>query len=229
MIRHFAFIVFCFLSLASCGQTKLTKLTEDYYFILTDNEVTKLHQSNDTLYELKCYSNKPCFERPKCHYKILNVEQKNEKIVFKLERLDTIQMTTNPYPQNRFCILVLRQESKDKILFVQQVLGLMKDDVTSNFIDTFKVENKFGFTYFSKTQYDKFSQLKTITSKKEVEFLIEKLKTEKFKLLAMQYEKSHPFDMYAAGLSAEILNQVCIDNGFNPIGAGETINKFMKE
>ncbi|MEJ7822217.1 MAG: hypothetical protein WKF85_07845 [Chitinophagaceae bacterium] len=195
---------------------------------MNDGEVTKLSQRNDTLFEYKCYSNRPCLETPSSHYKVLDLKSKNNSFIFKLERLDTLQLPKR-FPDNRYSILVFRGIDSTRISFVQQLFGLSKKDVTNNFVDTFKTDNKFGFTYFSSNYYDNLKKLKTITNKAEVEEIASLFKTEKFVRIVELYKISHPSDMYASGLSAELFNQACIDKGYNPIGTGRIANELMRK
>lgn len=221
------FFLLALISLTSCSSNGQT-FKGDYYFVMNDGEVTKLSQRNDTLFEYKCYSDKPCIERPSSHYKVLEVKSEKKNLIFKLEKLDTLQLP-KLYPENRYSILVLRTIDSNRISFVQQLFRLSKKEVTTNFIDTFKTEKKFGFTYFSSNYYDNLKKLKTITSKTEVEEIASLLKTKKFIKMVDLYKISHPSDMYASGLSAELFNQACIDKGYNPIGAGRIANELMRK
>lgn len=222
------FYLLALISLTSYSASGQKALNGDYYFVMNDGEVTKLSQQNDTLFEYKCYSDRPCIETPSSHYKILDVKSEKTSLIFKLEKLDTLQLPKR-YPDNRYSILALRIIDTNRISFVQQLLGLSKNDVTNNFVDTFKTNKKFGFTYFSSNYYDNLKKLKTITSKTEIEEIAALIKTDKFIKIVDLYKISHPFDMYAAGLTAELFNQACIDKGYNPIGAGKIANELMRK
>ena len=87
----------------------------------------------------------------------------------------------------------------------------------------------FNNATISSTYYDNLKLLKTITSKTEVEEIVALLKTEKFIKIVDLYKISHPSDIYASGLSAELFNQACIDKGYNPIGAGRIVNEIMRK
>lgn len=221
------YLILTIILLTSCSAKEQT-FNGDYYFILTDGEVTKLSQSNDTLYEYKCYSDRPCIEIPSSHYKVLGIKIEKSSFIFKLEKLDTLQLPKR-YPDNRYSILVLKIIDSERISFIQQLFGLSKKQVTTNFIDTFNTDKKFGFTFFSSNYYNNLKKLKTITSKSEVEEITALFKTEKFIEIVDLYKISHPPDMYASGLSAELFNQACIDKGYNPIGAGRIANQLMRK
>lgn len=220
------FFLLAFISITSCSSTEQNTFKGDYYFIMNDGEVKKLSQRNDTLFEYKCYSDRPCIETPSSHYKVFDVKSEKSSFIFKLEKLDTLQLPKR-YPENRYSIVVLRTIDSNRVSFVQQLFGLSKKEVTNNFVDTFKTDKKFGFTYFSSNYYDNLKKLKTITNKTEVEEIAAVLKTEKFIKLVALYKISHPADMYASGLSSELFNQACIDKGYSPIGAERIINELM--
>src|ERR1035437_33665 len=110
-----ALIYLFLLSFYSCVKGQNNFLKEDYNFIGLDGEVRKLHKSNDTLYELKCYIEKPCIERSEEHYKIISSITKNDFTILKLEKLDTLRMTTNPYPETRYAVFVLKNISKKEL------------------------------------------------------------------------------------------------------------------
>ena len=226
MRRTYLICGIIFSSLVSHGQKTLT---EDYYFIVMDGEVTKLAQSNDTLYQYHCYIDKPCVLKPEEHYKILGVAINAGKYLFRLEQLDTISLTAEPYPENRYSVLVLKRLDSNRIAYIEQQFRLSKKAVTTDFIDSFHVEDRFGFTYFSKTYYASLSKWKPISTKTQVEDIIGLFKTDKYKKLIEQYESSHLPDMYGSGLTAELVNNACIDKGFNPIGAARIINDLMRK
>jgi hypothetical protein len=221
------FFLLALISMTSCSSNGQT-FKGDYYFVMNDGEVAKLSQRNDTLFEYKCYSDRPCMETPSGHYKVLDIKSEKQSFIFKLEKLDTLQLP-KLYPENRYSILALRIIDSNRISFVQQLFRLSKKEVTTNFIDTFKTEKKFGFTYFSSNYYDNLKKLKTITNKAEVEEIVALIKTDKFLKIVDLYKISHPSDIYASGLSAELFNQACIDKGYNPIGAGRIVNELMRK
>ena len=76
--------ILLFIQFVSCSKGQKL-FFEDHSFILTDGGITKLHQSNDTLYSLKCYTNKQCQPKPESHSKILSFEKKQDYIILKQE------------------------------------------------------------------------------------------------------------------------------------------------
>jgi hypothetical protein len=204
-------------------------LQKDYSFLVTDGEVIKLHQSNDTLYELKCYINKPCEPRPKDHYKIISSKSLEGFIILKLESLDTIYLTTDPYPDTRYQLLAIKVYDSSKLGYLTLSNGLTRKQLDTTTTNISLLKDKFFFTYFSDGYLKELSTLKKITTKDEVKEIMETAQKEDFKILAEKYKKTNINDMYAAGFTAEILNLACIAMGFNPIGAGREINKLMRQ
>jgi hypothetical protein len=203
-------------------------LFQDYSFLGIDGEVRTLRQSSDTLYELKCYIDRPCLVKPQNHYKILSSAKEIGIIILKLERLDTISMTTDPYPAARYLILALKEVDNKKLGYLPINYGLTKTQIDTVHTDVQLLRNNFFFTFFSSEYIKELALLKKITTKEQVMEIIELFKTDKFKPLAESYVKTKTGDMYGSGFSAELLNQACIIKGYNPIGAGLVVDSLMK-
>lgn len=212
----------------ACSQTEKV-LQQDYSFLVTDGGVTKLHQSNDTLYEKKCYIDRPCQARPSSHYKILSSNKTGEFLILKLERLDTISLTTDPYPATRYQVVALKTSGDKELGYLPLSLGLTKHQLDTLKTDISSLEEKFFFTFFSDTYLKELSNLKKVNTKNEADEIIEIAKSDRFKTLVERYSKTETRDLYASGLSAEILNRACIEKGYSPIGAGRAINMLMKQ
>ena len=102
-------ITYLIFVLLGCSQSQVPAiLIEDYSFILPDGEITKLRQSNDTLYEYKCYLDRPCHFNPETHYKIISSSKTGDFTILKLEWLDTIPLKDQLCPGKRFSIMALK-------------------------------------------------------------------------------------------------------------------------
>jgi hypothetical protein len=210
----------------SCSQRQKL-LLQDYSFLLTDGEITKLHQSNDTLYERKCYIDQTCRDKPAAHYKILSSNKTGDFFILKVEKLDTIPLTTNPYPVTRYSVLVLKTIDNKELGYLKIPGGLTRQQLDIIGIDIPSLKSKFSFTFFSDTYLKELSALKTVTTKNDANKILETAKSDNFKTLIEKYEKTEVSDLYASGLSAELINRACIEQGFNPIGAGQAINSLL--
>jgi hypothetical protein len=91
-----------------------------------------------------------------------------------------------------------------------------------------KLNDQFFFTYYSDTYLNEMKKLKKITSKPEALLIVEKMKDWKYMPMVERYSKTETYDMYGAGLASELLTRACIENGFNPLGAGIEIDRLLK-
>jgi len=223
-----ALLGFLLLSFVVYSQ-KQKVLPQDYSFPGTDSGVMKLHQSNDTLYELRCYVDRPCYPEPKKHYKIISARKIEEFTILKLEQLDTIPLTTDPYPATRYSVLALKNIDNNQLGYLPLSLGLTRQQLDTVQTDAQSLKGKFFFTFFSDSFLKELAQLKKVTTKDEAQQIFEAFKSDKFKPLIESYSRTETRDMYGSMLSAEILNRVCIEKGYNPVGAGQTINALMRQ
>lgn len=201
-------------------------LTEDYNFLATDGEINKLHQSNDTLYELHCYIDQPCQPVPETHSRIISSQQIKDFTILKIEQLDTIPLTTVPYPATRYSVGVFKNIDNKQLGYLSLISGLTKQQIDTFRIDTNLLNDMFFFTSYSDSYLKELSALKKVTTKSQVLEIMDVIKSNQFKLLVDKYRKTKTGDMYGSGFSAEILNRACIEKGYNPIGAGRIINKL---
>ena len=220
-------ILFLLFPFFGCSQQPKA-LLQDYSFLLTDGTVTKLHQSNDTLYELKCYIDRPCQPKPAKHYKILSSDKTGDFTILKLEQLDTIPLTSDPYPADRYYVLALKSINEKQLGYLPIVYSVTRKQVDTIRTDAQFLKDKFFYTYFSDSYLKELSALKKLATKDDASQIIEAAKSDKYMLLAKSYSNTDTKDMYNAGFTAELLNRVCVDNGYNPIGAGEIIEKLLK-
>jgi hypothetical protein len=220
--------ILLFFSLVTYGQGQ-NAIIQDYSFLATDGEVSKLHKSNDTLYTLKCYINKPCQPKPKAHYKILSSVHSGEYLVLKLEKLDTIPLTSYPFPETRHQVWVMKMHGNKELSLWSLAFGLTRQEVDRFQPAIDSIRYRFAFTYFSDSYLEELSHWKTVATKSEALELREFMQSERFKPLADLYSKSLTGDMYGAGFSAEILSRACIEKGFNPVGAGRAIKALMRQ
>lgn len=202
-------------------------LSSDYYFILYDGTMKKLTQSNDTLFEYKCFTDRPCFKELVTSYKIIDIKKNQSTLVLKLECLDTLQFP-KVYPENRYSVMTFRVIDSNRISFIQQLNRLTINEITSNYRDTLKVNNKFGFTYYNTSYINYLNQLKPITTKKEIEEIINEFKSDEFKSIIEMYKLSYHTDLYASGLKSELFCLSSIKKGFNPILPSKTAYELLR-
>lgn len=203
-------------------------LPQDYSFLGLDGEVTKLRQQNDTLYELKCYSYKPCVDRLGKRFKILSSAIKDNITVLKLERLDSIPLTTDPFPATRYSVLVLKDVGQKQLGYLPLRQGLTKGQIDTLQAASSSFKESFFLTFFSDAALNDFNSLKRITTKKEAEEILSGIKDLKYKTLVEKYAKAKIPDMYNSRITAELLNKVCLEKSYNPLGASKAIDSLLK-
>ena len=221
-------LILLLLPFVGCSQEQKLLLYQDYSFLVTDGEVIKLHQSNDTLYEWKCYIDRPCQSKPAKHYKILSSNRTGDFTIIKAERLDTIPLTSDAFPAARYFVLALKGVTDKQLGYLPLVFSVTKKQLDTIQTNVQSLDDKFFFTYFSDSYLKELSALKKLTTKEEVSQIIQAAKSDKYKSLAQSYANTETKDMYNAGFSAELLSRVCIETGYSPIGAGRIIDKLMK-
>ena len=150
-------------------------------------------------------------------------------MILNLERLDTIPLTNEPYPEDRYYVMALKNLTDKQLGYLPLVYSVRKNQLDTIQVNTQTLEDKFFFTYYSTSYLKELSALKKLATKDEASRIIQAARTDKYKPLARSYAKTQTYDIYNAGFSAELLSRVCIDNGYNPIGAGIAIEKLLKQ
>jgi hypothetical protein len=199
-------------------------LQQDYSLPLSDNEITTLHQSNDTLYEWRCYIDKACQSEPFRHYKIISSLAEGDETFLKLEQLDTIPYPAESLPVTRYSVLVLKEITEKKLSYLPLVSGLTRKQLDTYPTNVQTMGNKVSFTFFSSACMKELSTLKKVTTKDEAKQIVDAYQRSNFQPL----EGNLSDEIYTTRFLAELLNNVCIEKGFNPIGAGKTIEQLIK-
>jgi hypothetical protein len=111
---------------------------------------------------------------------------------------------------------------------------LLKSGLTKPQIDTIKTDfrslnDKFFFTLFSDSFMQELDRLRKVTTKEDAIIIAKAIQSDKYKSVIESYKRTTISDMYNSGITAELLNRICIDNGFNPKGAGRAMNTLMRE
>lgn len=207
-------------------------LLQDYSFLVADGEVERIKQRNDTLYKFNCvlpHSTQSCFPESGKSYRIIAANRSDDVTVLKLERLDSISMTTNPYPPTRYSIVALKAVDNKDLGFLPLESDLTKEQLDTIETNVQELENKFFYSYYSDSYLKELAALKRVETKEQANEIVNLIKSEEFEWLVERYKKTEVPDMYGSGLAAEIINRACIKLGYNPSGAGQAINSFMRE
>jgi hypothetical protein len=198
---------------------------QDYYFPHKSGQTTKISQKGDTINVYHCNAMGLSYCDVTLSYKILIMYSVQNKLICKLETLDSFTLTK--YPDKKYAIQIFKIIDSNQISLVYQVSYKSKLDM-NDFIDTIDVSKKFGLTYFTKRYYDSFSKLKVISNKSEVNEITSLLKTEKYLKIVQLYKEANARDMYGVFITSELLNLSCLEKGFNPLGASRRMNEIMK-
>ena len=221
-------LLFIILLLNSFSLIDSQTFREVHYFVGTD-EMYVYKQSHDTLYTSTTFSLEPFnTKKYKSHYKIWDVienEKSSDFIVMKLESLDSIPLTTDPYPKDRFKISVYKKKNKQEIILLMNVLNLTKDQMMNYNIDFTQLKNDFGMNLYSLSYMKELLKLKKVTTKKDVDKIDDELNKPKYLAFTENYIKENKLsDPYASILTASLINTTCLSMGYSPIGASFSMN-----
>lgn len=203
---------------------KAQELDDTYYFV-NGLEVFGIKQSRDTIYEFKCYANLQCQERFRKHYKIIQSKDTLNWTLVKIERLDSIPLSTEPIRKDRFKLWGFEKMDEGEIRVVTQRTRFTLDSIQSTPIDLLITEERFGFTYYNenfltnlKTDYkvDSLTATEIVSGFKNYESLL------------MLYKKSEVVDFYGSGITAELTAKELIKRGWSPLYGVHRLNEAMK-
>ena len=200
-------------------------LKSKYYFI-NGGKVFSMQKSNDTLYTFKCNSNFDCAEKASDHYKILKSKQDGNRYLFEVEKLDSLQLTTNPIPDDRFRLIGFEKISENEIKIINEARSFTKDSIVKIPFEVKYLDNKFGFTYYTENYLKSFRTDYTITPEFAKE-IIESCKSNTE--IITQYNNTNTGDWYASGISAELLTLEMIKLNLSPINAKQKMSKALKD
>lgn len=194
---------------------------QPYYFIGQD-EMHVFTQSNDTLYASTTFSLEHFnIEKYKKHYKIRSVnENQSELLIVKLESLDSILLTTDPYPEDRFKISVYQRKNEKEITLIKDIEHLTKERMEHYHTDSIKSNDNVGMNLYSLSYMKELLNLKKVKSKKDMDKINQELNHPKYLEFLKNYIKQSKLsDPYASILNANLINSACLNLGYSPIGA----------
>lgn len=225
----YLFVIGSLLAFAGCSSSSDKKiLSQPYSFLAVDGEVRKMEQRNDTLYMFKCYTTQPCLPTPVQHYKILSSSSKEGFVILKLKGLDSVSAISRNDTATNYAMLAFKNINNKEAGLLPLRYDLSKKQLDTATTDIASLKEKFFFTYFSDSYLKELSSLKKITTLEEIKTMTQTIRQDSavYKPIVQSYTKTQSYDMYAVGINSEILNRVCIRNGYNPFGAGEVFTKL---
>ena len=146
-------------------------------------------------------------------------------VIMKVESLDSIPLTTEPYPDDRFRIFVYKKNGNKELTIINNISHLTKQKMTDYNTDTIQSKTSIGMKLYSLTYMKELLTLKKVVTKKDVDKINEELNDPKYLTFLEDYKKEIKlFDPYASILTANLINTACLNLGYNPIGASFSMN-----
>lgn len=205
------------------------KLLDEYNFLQHDGKIFQLTQSHDTLYEVRKSVFGETFTDPRKHFKIHGFIEISNYQLLKVERLDTISLTTDPFPITRYSVIAIRSMNEKQLGYLPIMGSLTKVQMDSFSIQVDSLTNKFFYTYFSRNYMGEFPSLKEIVTKKDANKILRLAKSKKFNDVVKSWSATNIGDYYGTILLAELLTMACLDLGYNPITADLKITALKKK
>lgn len=202
------------------------RLLDEYNFLQREGKIFKLYQSQDTLYEVRKSIYSPDFTDPRKHYKIHGFLEIPNYHLLKLESLDTIPLTTDPYPLNRYLVIAIKDMDEKQLGYLPIAGSLSRSQLDSFSISRDSLTQKFFYTHYSNKYMKTFTSLKEITSEKEANKVVKLMKSKRYKEIINSWKATKAGDIWGTGLTAEILNKACLKAGYNPILADQKISEM---
>ena len=198
-------------------------IDEKYYFV-NGNELFGIKISNDSIFELKCNSDFQCAVRKR--FKILKNKKIGQKQIFAIERLDSMRLTSNPIPKDRYRIIGFEKIEKGKLKFVNEAKSYTLDSLSKIPFEIQFINDKFGFTYYTESFLTELETDYTINAEQ-----LEKITSnfENYIELLELYENTKTGDMYAIGIIAELIAKEMIKLKLSPLLARNRIEEALEK
>ncbi|MBL7471734.1 hypothetical protein IS446_05940 [Robertkochia sp. 1368] len=201
-------------------------LLDDKYYFVNGTELYGIKKSNDTIFEFKCNSNFKCAQKYRRIFKVLKSKRIGSKEILAIERIDSIPLTTNPIPADRYKLIGFEKLEQGKLKFINEAKTYTLDSLSVIPFDIQFLNNKFGFTYYSESY---LSQLKTDynISPELAQKILAGLKsnTELIEL----YRKTKTGDIYGSGITAELIATEMIKINLSPLDAKKRLEQALKK
>jgi hypothetical protein len=209
-----------------CNSVFSQNLLDNKYYFVNGNELFGIKKSNDTIFEFKCNPNFKCSTKYRKRFKILKNKIVGQKEILAIERIDSIPLTTNPIPANRYKIIGFEKIEKGKLKFINEAKSYTLDSLSAIPFEIQFLNDKFGFTYYTesfltelKTEYEISSEF--------AEQIFSDLKNniEQLEL----YKKTKTGDIYRSGITAELIATELIKLNLSPLNAKDRIEKALRK
>jgi hypothetical protein len=222
----YLFILFLFVCFG-CSSNKRV-LDQDYFLPGPDEQTIKITQSNDTFCEINCNNDLQVLLGQSYCYKIQSFKKKSNLYILTFKNIASNLFSSRDTTfEVQLIRAFIKEIDKNRLGISSLSINLIEPERADSKINWDSVGNKFFFTLYSKKYVDYLLNLKPIKNLSDAEEIIYEGK--KYLPLLEKYIKSPSHDIYEIWLNAEFITRVCINKGFNPIGAGQTINSLMRK
>lgn len=182
---------------------------------MTDGEIKKLRQSNDTLYEYTSVLYSHSHFKLEAYYKIISSSKTGDFTILKLERLDTIPLNDQLCPGKQFSIMALKGIDSNKLEFPHPFHCLTRKQLDTCQINNLPLKGRTCLTYFSDSYLRELSTFRKVLVESDVKEIMNAI-------------KRNDFDAERISYSAEELNTACVEKGYNPLGAGLIVDSILR-
>lgn len=164
------------------------------------------------------------------HFKIWSIESlKPNYYVVKVESLDSIPLTPDPYPATRFGVMIAYKDAKT-LSFVSHDRSITKEEMLNYKTDTIPYDSLVGFPWYSLSYMKELALLKKISSKGDADKIMSAIHKQKYvDYLKDLVKRIRDPDIYGSIYTGMLLQRICIDMGYSPIGAGRILNLFFSK
>ena len=220
-------ILFLLPLLLGCYNSKNNfALREGVYFPHTSGQMSKMILKRDSLFSY--HINGMGIEKLS-DISIVNIVKGNDRVeILKGVKVKTPGLNSRQSDINRYTYFVFSVRNKNEVKLVYGESYPTEEEVDSilNSIDTAR---QFGLTFYRRSYFDTFNQLKAISSKSDYETIYKYLNSEEAQMIVEEFNKQGMIPIYGWSLTSELLNQACLKNGYNPLGAAEKLRAYNKD
>lgn len=201
-------------------------LLDDKYYFVNGTELFGIKKSNDTIFEFKCNSDFKCSDKYRKKFKILKSKIIGQKEILAIERIDSIPLSSNPIPADRYKVIGFEKIDKGKLKFINEAKSYTLDSLSAIPFEIQFLNEKFGFTYYTESFLTEL-QTEYEISTAQAERILSNIKNN-IEIVEL-YKKTETGDIYASGITAELIAIEMIKLNLSPLNARDRIEKAMRK
>lgn len=197
-------------------------LDETYYFI-NNNELTRITKQNDTLVFYKCNPDFTCSDKVHELHKIIKSKKDTNKVLYAVERIDSIPYASKALLENRFSIIEFEQITPSSIKFIHTNMYYNEEEISQIAFDFKLVEGKFGYTFYEE-KYIQSLQTDFELSVDTYHKIMNDIQ-HNYNPLIENYHQTQVRDTYKIGIFSELICKEFIKRNWNPINYNLKLQK----